>query len=251
MADEKEHKGESDDASTQVTSIKLSVPEPTIKHKSLFLPQGYLRCLVVGGSGQGKTVTTIIDLLPMLHEFKLIIVYVSNPYQPVLKDLAKWCKAKNIEFKLISGSPSEEMLEGNSERFAEAKHSVVLFDDLDDMKPCIPFFKRGRNLHLSTILCTQRLHDVPLGIRINLNLLLLFKSFDSYLTIYMSLPKHMFESRGGYKYFKHIMSEVDTDAQDNHTFLTIAPTHDPIFRVQRKFGGVLENAYDEWKSDSK
>ena len=114
------------------------------------------RTLIVGACFSGKTYL-------MLN--KILLSELENP---------------DREIKIITRSPSQYPQYESSQEIStidDYKDCVVIFDDMLDhnQKEMCPFFTRGRHENIDVFYLSQRYFELPLIIRDNSNIIILFK----------------------------------------------------------------------------
>lgn len=189
--------------------LNIKHEDTKLEHKSGLLPQTYLRIIIAGDSGSGKTYI-LKELLPMLHPFAYLIIYSTTVDQPFYRQLSDiYSKMKGHSVMTIKDAPDWKKIEENEEALMEHKHNLIIIDDQmpEVMKKNVfPFLSMSRHKHCSVILIYQKYHDIPKPIRENANMTLLFHTNDMHRTIYMSFPG-LFNY--DIEYFKHVMKLLD------------------------------------------
>ena len=165
-----------------------------------------IRGLIVGSSGTGKTycLTDIINMLEFpINEFIVFSHTIDSPqnkkkYEDCLNLIESKNKGANFSFSMLNKMPTDRFLydEENRENFLKNNHSLIVIDDINkkEMNEVIPLFTISRHLNISVLLLYQRFFDIPLTIRINSNLLVIFRCSFGYDTIYQQV-KTFFQSQ--------------------------------------------------------
>lgn len=155
------------------------------------------RILIIGSTASGKTfyLKNVINMLPKANE----IYFFSNSLEQNMDNYKKTMNNihKHAKFNFINEIPDAGLMLNDSDninRFKENKHTIIILDDVDikDMKNLlIPFFTRGRHLGISVILIYQRYYDIPLTIRYNVDMLIIFRCQFGYDSLYQSIKGYI------------------------------------------------------------
>lgn len=154
------------------------------------LPPNEVLCSITGASGSGKSVF-VLQLLPNIvpNKLKNIVVLSRIEGNEVYDAIEKWCKITDKNYK-FSSDPNEamEILEEIINNKKNDDHIAVIFDDWNEAtktdkhnpynKISIEMFSKGRNYNIHSIFIVQKYTAIPTIIRVNLNLLIIFKMTD-------------------------------------------------------------------------
>lgn len=132
------------------------------------------RCLIVGGSGSGKT-NLMISLLehPNGLKYENIYVFSKSLFQEKYVNLKKTIsKIKGMKF--FSYSNSDDVIDPS----LALPNSIMIFDDIATAKqgPVRSFFCMGRHRSVESFYISQTYSFIPLqNIRVNANLIVMFR----------------------------------------------------------------------------
>jgi len=188
------------------------------------LSPGFKRVLIVGSSGTGKSFS-LPTLFKSLHKPNEIHFFSHNIDQDIYKHAVKQAYPKSykkINIETYDEIPREQMMydKDNRKEFKKNKHIIFVFDDINKKemeKQLIPFFTISRHLNLSVILIYQRFYDIPLTIRLNSNLILIFRSSFGYDTLYNNLKLYFDNDKS---FFDKVMDLLNMEKYKYH-FISI------------------------------
>jgi len=151
--------------------LKQITYNPNYKDHELVLP---FRMLIVAPSGQGKTNLALNIIFKFnngeLDTFNSITIITLNSNEP----LYDYMKEKYPLITFIDGINNIP----NIDDIDKSKQHLVILDDMmleKNQDTIEQYFNRGRKLNISTIYLTQKFHEVPITIRVNLNYVVLMK----------------------------------------------------------------------------
>lgn len=196
--------------------IKIKYPK-LLKHKGFSDGLKFIICC--GPTGCGKTYSLPI-IYKNLHPPESVFYFTRSPDQQIYIDSVKMVYG-DIPVIISNEIPSVETTEDPKNRkiLKDAKHTIWVFDDIniDDMKGSIrDFFRTVRQLNISCILLFQKYTTIPLDIRENSNVLLIYNSLEGYQTIWPSVRRAFKEK----KIFDRIMDILD-DEENEYGFISI------------------------------
>jgi hypothetical protein len=191
------------------------------------ISDGYIRCIIVGSSNSGKTYS-LIYLLPLLKKPEEIFIFSTDLSQPIYDYAIALC-GDDIQVHKYNEFPNPSLIEDkdNQKYFKDNNHTIFIFDDINIKqmeKKLIPFFTKSRHFNISVILIYQRFHDIPLTIRHNANLFLIFKSSFGYSTIYITFKQYFNNNKDFFdkcmnllhqKKYKYQFICIDNDKYDD------------------------------------
>ena len=156
----------------------LSTPDnPNFKHHKMNIP---FRCITVGGSGTGKTITT----LNLIHRFSQgrkgtfskIYYITKNKNEPALNYL------ETISDQIIIKEGLENLPNLDKDfpdpRTSDGEQFLVVIDDLvlaKNQTPISNYMMRCRKLNVSVIICSQSYYATPIFQRRNANYIMVLK----------------------------------------------------------------------------
>ena len=195
-----------------------------------------VRGLIIGSSGSGKTYC-LPDLINMLefpiNEFVIFSHTMDSPenkekYEECINLIKSKNKGADFSFSMISEMPTEDFLydEENRENFLENNHSLIVIDDCNkkEMEKMTSLFTISRHLNISVFLLYQRFFDIPLTIRLNSNLLVIFRSSFGYDTVYRQVKTYFQNQKNKFdklmnllnkKEYKHKYVIINMDEYDD------------------------------------
>lgn len=164
-----------------------------IEHKSKLLPNGSVRCAILGTSGCGKS-TLLLSLIPMFSNLTKKLIYCSIKEKDDAQTSIKlWCEEQGIEYiKCMNEEEAMTEIESLISSKEDNEHDIIVFDDfsLDNggsvnkvgsanniMTICSQVL---RSYQISMIFITQTYYNLPTRLRENLNLTFVFQMKNKY-----------------------------------------------------------------------
>lgn len=159
-------------------------------------------CLVVGASGEGKTLIVSEFANQYIRTTKRKIYYVCPT------DIKKDISLKEIEKNITQIFPTEINLDEESHSVEDFERSLVIFDDIDGCKNSKQAYKL-----LNELLVTGRKFNVSLIFISHENTHAKFSTFDKEINLYITNPYNLENNRFLQLYLqrdiKHILNMVD------------------------------------------
>ena len=196
---------------------------------------------LIGPSGSGKT-STIIEYLKRtvykgyLPFYEVIYFTASTADEPLLNNLKK---ILNDGLTLIDNVDKLPILEDFKDEKEKSKKRIIIFDDINNLskkklESLNSFFNSGRKF-FSTIIClAQNYTALPVQIRRNCNMFLLYKSNDNTTINYMLKNHNM------YNLDKEKLRKLyDICTKQKGSFLKIDLTADSIAPITHNFTDII------------
>eukprot|EP00732_Lithocolla_globosa_P003589 Lithocolla_globosa_v1_NODE_2950_length_1814_cov_32.370097.p1 type:complete len:256 gc:universal NODE_2950_length_1814_cov_32.370097:1472-705(-) len=166
----------------EIVNYDSKLTRKQVIHRNEWMPKnpGIFNCVMVGSSGSGKT-NTLLNMLYNFLSYQRIYIYAQNSEQGVYNELQERLEAvaeeNEIEEELFHfGSSLENVIRVNDIP-NDGKVSVVVFDDFvlsKNQSVIEDFFVRGRHKRCITIYLSQTYSMVPITIRRNARIFLLW-----------------------------------------------------------------------------
>ena len=195
-----------------------------------FYADGFKLCVVCGASMTGKT-RALPKIIGNLYKPDEIFVYTNTTTCKNIKlysELKHCFKGRNKPNLTITNCiPTNDDLAVELEELGEEeppyRHRIIVFDDLSSkqMNNMVNYFRFGRHLNYSIFLLSQRYFSVPKEIRLQCNLVCIFRLPDGFSELYKKFKLYFDEDKDLFKsytkqlnlrknYGRHISIDMDS-----------------------------------------
>jgi hypothetical protein len=206
-----------------------------------YIPNKNVLMALVGPSGSGKT-STIIEYLKRtvykgyLPFYQVIYFTASTSDEPLLNNLKKILGDGITLIDNVDNLPTIEDFKDEKEK---TKKRLIVFDDINNLpkkklESLNSFFNSGRKFFSHIICMAQNYTALPVQIRRNCNLYLLYKSNDNTTINYMLKNHNMYNLNK-----EKLRKLYDICTKEKGSFLKIDLTADSIAPITHNFTDII------------